>query len=82
MKNYLVNGEVFTQKRQQIYIQTSGGSRISRGGGRGPVRGAMDLRCGHFSAQMNVKTKELGPVGGVRPARPLDPPMQTRIHEM
>ena len=32
-------------------------------GGRGPVRG-------HFSAKMYVKTKELGPIGGVHPAHP------------
>ena len=51
-------------------ILTSGRSRISRRGGRGPVRGGMDLRCGHFSTKMYVKTKELGPIGGVCPARP------------
>ena len=52
-------------------IQTSGGSRISVGG--------VDLRRGHFSVKMYAKTKELGPIGGVRRARPLDPPMQTAI---
>ena len=52
-------------------------------GGHGPVRGAcgpiggIDPRCGLFSAKMYAKTKELGPVGGMHPARrpPLDPPM-------
>ena len=40
-------------------------------GRRAPVRGGVDLRCGHFSVKMYVKTKELGPMdggGGVRPA--------------
>ena len=42
----------------------SGGSRISRRGGRAPVRGAVYLRRGHFSVKMYAKTKELGPIGG------------------
>ena len=33
-------------------------------GGRGPIRGGMDLQHGHFLAKMYAKTKELGPVGG------------------
>ena len=37
--------------------------------------GGMDLRRGCFLAKMYVKMKEFGPIGGVRPARPLDPPM-------
>ena len=42
-----------------------------------PLGGGVDLRCGFFSVKMDAKTKELGPIGGgVRPARPLDPPMQ------
>ena len=46
-------------------------------GGVHPLgRGGVDLRHGHFSVKMYVKTKELGPIGGgVRPARPIDPPM-------
>ena len=59
-------------------------------GGRGPVSGGVDLRCGCFSLKMCVKTKELGPLftknacenerigscrGGMRWARPLNPPM-------
>ena len=45
-------------------------------GGRAPVRGGVDLRCGHFSVKMYVKTKELGPIGGRAPGTPpLDPPM-------
>ena len=39
-------------------------------GGHGPIRGALDLQHGCFSAKMYVKMKELGPMGGVRPARP------------
>ena len=33
-------------------------------GGRGAIRGGVDSRCGHFSAKMYAKMKELGPVGG------------------
>ena len=29
--------------------------------------------------KMFAKMKELGPIGGVRPARPLDPPMVTTV---
>ena len=32
-------------------------------GGADPLGGA-NLRCGHFSAKMYVKTKELGPIVG------------------
>ena len=32
--------------------------------------GGADLRRGYFSVKMYVKVKELGPVGGVRRARP------------
>ena len=48
-------------------------------GGRAPVRGGVDLRCGCFLVKMYVKMKEFGPTGGgVRQARPPpDPPMQT-----
>ena len=51
------------------------GSRIFRRGGRGPILGGFGLQCGHFSVKMYAKMKELGPVGGRAPARPLDPPM-------
>ena len=37
--------------------------------------GGVDLRCRYFSMKMYAKTKELDPVGGMRPACPLDPPM-------
>ena len=54
----------------------SGGSRISRRGGRAPVRGVIDLWRGHFSVKMYAKMKELGPMGGRMPGTPLlDPPM-------
>ena len=44
----------------------------------GPLGGGgVDLRRGHFSAKIYAKTKELGPIGGMRRARPLDLPMQT-----
>ena len=44
-------------------------------GWRAPVRGGVDLRRGHFSVKMYVKTKELGPIGGHVPGMPpLDPP--------
>ena len=33
-------------------------------GGHAPVRGGMDLRCGHFLVKMYAKTKELGPIRG------------------
>ena len=37
----------------------------------------MDLRHGHFLVKMYVKTKELGPIGGVCTGHaPLDPPMR------
>ena len=39
----------------------------------------MALRCGCFSVKMYAKIKELGPMGGVRPARPLDPPMAEEL---
>ena len=45
-------------------------------GGRGPVLGGMGLKCGRFSVKMFVKTKELGPMGGVcRKILFVDPPM-------
>ena len=45
-------------------MQASGGSRISRRGGRGPVRGAVDPRHGRFLTKMYANTKKLGSVGG------------------
>ena len=40
-----------------------------------PFWGGFGLQHGHFSVKMCAKMKELGPVGGRVPARPLDPPM-------
>ena len=41
------------------------------------VWGAVDPRSGYISKILHVKTKESGPIGGVRAGRaPLDPPMQ------
>ena len=50
---------------------------FSVGGGRGPILGGggVGLQRGLFSVKMYAKTKELGPVGGRAPARPLDLPM-------
>ena len=48
----------------------SGGSRISRRGGPGPIRGGVDLRRGCFLAKMYAKTKEFGPIGGRAPCTP------------
>ena len=46
------------------------------GGGVHPLGDGMDLWRGHFLVKMYAKMKELGPIGGgVRRARPLDPPM-------
>ena len=60
----------------------SGGSKISRRGGRAPIWGGVDLRCGHFSVKMYAKTKELGPIGGRAPGTaPLDPPMSGIISQ-
>ena len=39
-------------------------------GGVDPFWGGFALQHGHFSVKMYVKTKELGPVGGLAPARP------------
>ena len=39
---------------------------FSAGGGRGPILGGFGLKRGHFSVKMYAKTKELGPVGGMR----------------
>ena len=41
-------------------------------GGRAPVGGGVDLRCGHFSEKMYAKMKELGPIWG---RAGLDPPI-------
>ena len=51
--------------------------------GRGPIREGMDLRHGRFLPKMCAKMKEFGPVGGggVRRARPLDPPMILALNQ-
>ena len=56
--------------------QNSGGSRISRRGGVDLVGRGVDSQGGYVSKILYVKMKELGPLGGARQARPLDPPMQ------
>ena len=55
-------------------VSFSDGSRISR---RGACThwGGVDLRCGHFLVKMYAKIKELGPIGGVHLACPLDLPI-------
>ena len=55
----------------------SGGSRISRWGGRRPVGGVPTSQHVHFLAKTYVKTKEIDPGGGgaLRHGAPLDPPM-------
>ena len=50
-------------------------SGFSVEGGVDPFWVGFGLRRGHFSVKMDVKMKELGPVGGRALARPLDPPM-------
>ena len=40
-----------------------------------PVGGGVNSRGGYTSKMLYVKTKESGPLGGVRWVRPLDPPM-------
>ena len=44
-------------------------------GGRGPIRGAWTSDEGAFWQKCMQKRKNWVPWGGVRPARPLDPPM-------
>ena len=51
------------------------------GMGRGPRRGGMDSRGGYISKIMYVKMKESGPLGGVRRARPPDPPMVLETYD-
>ena len=55
----------------------SGGSRISHRG-RGPLGGHGPLTWALFG-KMFARTKELGPVGGVHLAHPLDLPMHYSI---
>ena len=56
-------------------ITNSGGSRISRRGGVDHV-GGVDSQGSYTSQILYVKMKEPGPLGGgLRRARPLDPPM-------
>ena len=58
------------------HMPCSGGSRISRWGGRRPVVGGTNLQCVHFLAKTYAKTKEMDPVGGAcAGGAPLDPPM-------
>ena len=51
-------------------ITISGGSRISRRGGRQPRRGGANSRGGYVSKIFYVKMKESGPLGGRAPAAP------------
>ena len=51
-------------------LLSSGGSRISRGGGRGLVGGGVDSRGSYVSKILYVKMKELGPLGGRAPGAP------------
>ena len=44
-------------------------------GGADLLGGSANLRCGHFLAEMYVKTKELGSVGGMHQWCLLDPPL-------
>ena len=53
---------------------SSGGSRISRRGGMDPL-GERGPPTWVLFRKMYAKVKELGPVGGMRWSRPLDPPM-------
>ena len=45
-----------------------------------PVGGVVDSRGSNVSKILYVKTKEFGPLGGVRRARPLDPPMGSLLY--
>ena len=49
------------------FVIIRAGSRIFRRGGLDPFwgGGGFGLQRGHFSVKMDVKIKELGPVGGV-----------------
>ena len=49
-------------------------------GGRGPIRGGVDPPMQALFGENYVKMKQLGPMGGVRPARPLDPPMKSHMY--
>ena len=67
---------VITRVRVKFkYIPRAGSRIFRRGEDVDPFRGGFGLQRGHFSVKMYAKTKELGPVGGRVPARPLDPPM-------
>ena len=54
------------------------------GGGVHLLGGDVDLRRGHFSVKMYMKTKELGPIGGHAPGTPppLDPPMHDKPNQV
>ena len=58
----------------QLLFHRSGGSRIFRRGGMDPLGGRGHPTWALFDENV-CETKELGPIGGVRGARPLDPPM-------
>ena len=53
-----------------IYIYISVADPGFPVGGRGPIRGVVDLQCGCFLAKMEAKTKEFGPVGRHAPGTP------------
>ena len=63
--------EEYAIKRSIFKNNTSGGSRISRRGGRGPRRGGLwTPEAVTFQKFLYVKTKELGPLGGRAPGAP------------
>ena len=44
-----------------------------------PLEGGMDLQHGSFLPKMYAKMKEWGPMGAMRRAHPLDPPMDRTV---
>ena len=75
---YIVFGVATDDQRFHLKSQVSGGSRISLGGVN-LVGGSVDSQGGYVSTILHIETKESGPLGGVRRARPLDLPMQVAI---
>ena len=67
--------KIFLDSCKYMYISGPDPGFSVGGGGVDPFLGGFGLQCGHFSVKMYAKMKELGPVGGRVPARPLDPPM-------
>ena len=65
----LLRGNTLFRKNATIHRPISGGSRISHRGGMDLVGGDMDSRGSYISKILYVKTKELGPLGGVHPPR-------------